>query len=287
MMDKKSSLSPAELVSDIELPAGVTEALEKLLRIMIHLRGSGGCPWDAAQTHRSLLGNLLEEAHEFIHAVQSGDEAAMREELGDLLLQVIFHARIAAERGSFDLGDVARELTEKLVRRHRHVFGQVEVSDADEALASWHSAKRAEEPGTVGLDRVPRAMPALLRASLVQEKAARVGFEWPEVSGALTKLDEELSELRRAIAAGDRLRQAEELGDVLFVLVCVANYIGQCPEMALIATVEKFIRRFDYIERRLAERGLSPEQATLEQMDFHWDEIRSEDRERQSEGDRS
>ncbi len=270
----KSSVIPAGLVSDVELPVGLTEALETVLRIMARLRGPGGCQWDAAQTHQSLLGNLLEEAHEFIYAVQTGDEAAMREELGDLFLQVIFHARIASERGAFDLAEVARELSEKLVRRHPHVFGEVKAAGPEEALASWHSAKRAERPQTAGLEKVPRSMPALLRASQVQEKAAKVGFEWPDVGGALGKLDEELTELRRAIAAGDKVRSAEELGDVLFVLVCVANYLRQCPETALIATIEKFLRRFDYVERRLAEQGLTPEQATLEQMDFHWDEAK-------------
>ena len=260
-MDESTNLRIEELTS-----------LALAIRIMARLRAPDGCPWDRAQDHKSLLKNLLEETHEFIFAVESGDEAAMREELGDLLLQVVFHAQIAEERGAFDLKQVADELVEKLIRRHPHVFGDTAAANADEALESWHRAKRSEGEHTVSLDEVPRSMPALLRARKIQQRAAKVGFQWPDVKGALAKLEEELAELRAAIDSGDPNRAEEEMGDVLFVLACIANYQHFCPEIALMGTVEKFIRRFSHIEKRLAEQGLTPEQATLEQMDGYWEE---------------
>jgi len=283
------SRSPAHLsdpphnsVSVQNLADTLQTALVGVIRLMSRLRAPDGCPWDRAQDHQSLRQNLLEETYEVIHAIETRDDALLKEELGDLLLQVIFHAQIAAEQGRFDLEQVARELTDKLIRRHPHVFGDVTASNADEALASWHTAKRSEGEHTINLDEVPRTMPALLRARKVQQRAARVGFQWPDVNGALAKLDEELAELKHAI--GERrfltadppstARIESELGDVLFVLACIANYLGICPEIALNQTTEKFIRRFQHIEQRLAEQGLTPEQATLEQMDFHWDEAK-------------
>ena len=247
-------------------------ALTAAIRIMSRLRAPGGCPWDAAQTHESLMKNLLEETHETLHALATRDDAALKEELGDLFLQVVFHAIIAEERGAFTLKDVAQELVDKLIRRHPHVFGDASAATPEEALHSWHNAKRSEGEHTVTLSGVPSTMPALLRARKVQQRAAKVGFQWPEVKGALAKLDEELSEMRAAINSGDAARAEEEMGDVLFVLACIANYRHFCPEIALTKTVEKFIRRFAYIERRLAEQGLTPEQSTLEQMDGFWEE---------------
>ena len=244
---------------------------------MIRLRAPGGCPWDAVQTHESLMKNLLEETHETLHALATHDDAALKEELGDLLLQVVFHSIIAAERGAFDLKDVARDLADKLVRRHPHVFGDVNAATPDEALHSWHNAKRSEGEHTITLSGVPNTMPALLRARKVQQRAAKVGFQWPDVTGALKKLDEELSEMRAALDSGDTARAEEEMGDVLFVLACIANYQNFCPEIALTRTVEKFIQRFGYIEKRLAEQGLPPEQSTLEQMDTIWEESKRAD----------
>jgi len=258
-----------------EVPAETLEEIGRVIGIMARLRAPGGCPWDAEQTHESLLPNLLEETHEVIHAVQSGDISAMREELGDLLLQVIFHAQIASEEGRFDLSDVARDLTDKLIRRHPHVFGDVRADNSREAIDSWNRAKRSEGLKTVSLGEIPPGMPALLRARKVVEKAGRVGFEWHHVNDALKKLNEEVGEFQRAIEEGNREQMQEELGDVLFMTACVARYIDKCPEIALTASIDKFMNRFSYIEKKLAEEGLTSEQATLEKMDGYWDEAKS------------
>lgn len=273
--------SPEDAVRGIELPAGELDHLGTLIKIMARLRMPDGCPWDRVQTFESLLPNMLEEAYEYVHAVKDNDLPAMREELGDLLLQVIFHAQIGQEAGNFTLGESARELSEKLVRRHPHVFGDDKAADETEALASWHSAKKGEGAHTLDLDKVPRAMPALMRARKVQNKAAKVGFQWPDVSGAMEKVDEELAELKEAIAdhhhssEGRNLSNIEdELGDLLFAVVNVSRYLHVDPEVALIGTVEKFIRRFKHIEQRLAEEGLSLGEASLEVMDKFWDEAK-------------
>lgn len=243
-----------------------------LILIMARLRAPDGCPWDREQTHESLLKNLLEEAHEFIEAVQAKDIPAMREELGDLLLQVVFHAQVAEDNGTFTFRESVRELIDKLIRRHPHVFGDVQADNAAEALNSWNSAKKQE--GVTRFDSVPKAMPALMRARKLQDKAGRVGFEWASIDGALDKLDEELAELRSAIKNNETDHAGEELGDVLFVLANIGRYIGHCPEIALTGTIDKFLHRFEYIERKLAEDGMTPEDATLEQMDVYWDEAK-------------
>ena len=276
--------SPEEAVRGVELPAGEIAAIETLIKIMARLRAPDGCPWDRVQTHRSLLPNLLEEAYEYVDTVQSGDSAKIREELGDLLLQVVFHGQVAQEAGMFTLGDAAQELSEKLVRRHPHVFGADRAADQTEALASWHSAKHKEGAHTLALDQVPRAMPALLRARKVQEKAAKIGFQWPDVMGALMKVDEELAELRveleRENGRKGEIENAvqsnieEELGDLLFAIVNVARYLHACPEVALTETIEKFIRRFNYIESKLSEAGLALGEASLEKMDGYWEEAK-------------
>jgi len=282
--------TPAEATRGVTLPAGEVAALETAVKIMARLRAPDGCPWDQVQTHKSLLPNLLEETYEYFHAVQDNDKPAMREELGDILLQVIFHAQIAEERGDFTLGDAANDLTDKLLRRHPHVFGDGKAEDAKGALASWHSAKRKEGEHTLNLDKVPRALPALLRARKVQEKAAKVGFQWPDIEGALLKVDEELAELRHELASIEETspfhshasgnpdsaaaRIEDELGDLLFAVVNVARYVHVCPEVALTGTVEKFIKRFNYIEEKLAAEGVSLGEASLEKMDGYWDEAK-------------
>ncbi len=252
----------------------VLEEIGKVINIMARLREPDGCPWDRVQTHESLLKNLLEEAHEYMYAVQTNDVPAMREELGDLLLQVIFHAQVAEEAGTFNLQDSVRELKDKLIRRHPHVFGDVNADNPEEALDSWNNAKKKENHGSVGFESIPRSMPALMRARKVQDKAGRVGFEWPTIDGALDKLDEEIQELRQAIMEGDPAHSNEELGDVLFVLANIGRYIGHCPELALTSTIDKFLSRFAHIEARLAENGMTPEEATLEQMDAYWEEAK-------------
>jgi len=267
-----------DVVAGIELPDGELDAIALLIKVMARLRAQDGCPWDKAQTHRSLLPNLLEEAYEYFAAVQDGDLAAMKEELGDLWLQIIFHGQIAAESNSFTLGQTARELALKLIRRHPHVFGENKAANADEALAAWTGAKRNEGEHTLSLELIPQAMPALLRARKIQEKAAKVGFEWPDIEGALAKVDEELSELKQALAQGDKSRTEDELGDLLFAVVNVARYLNHCPEAVLTITNDKFQRRFKFIEERLTESGQSLKTATLEEMDVLWEEAKENEK---------
>ena len=202
----------------------------KAVYIMAKLRAPDGCPWDRAQTKQSLTKNLIEETYEVIEAIENDDIEGLKEELGDLLLQVVFQAEIAQENGEFDLGDVAKALSEKLIRRHPHVFGDVQADNEQEALESWTNAKSSEGEHVDSLASVPRHMPALLRARKVVDKAGRVGFEWPNVREALEKLDEEVGELRRAVDEGDERQIKDEIGDVLFMTACIARYVQECPE---------------------------------------------------------
>ena len=257
--------------------ASENESIRKIgwvIRIMEALRAPDGCPWDREQTHESLLKNLLEEAYEYVDTVKSGNDSAMQDELGDLFMQVVFHAQVAAERGAFNIGDVAEGLADKLIRRHPHVFGDRTAINADEALESWADMKKKENPDVWDPNQVPRSMPALLRARKVQHKAGKVGFEWNDVDGAFDKLEEEIAEMRAAVKSGKIDDIEEEIGDVIFGVVNVARYLKVCPEVALTATTDKFIRRFGYVIDNLRARGLSPEKATLEEMDVFWDEAK-------------
>jgi len=249
-----------------------------VIRIMEALRAPDGCPWDQEQTHDSLLKNLLEEAYEFVDAVKSGDDAAMQDELGDLFMQVVFHAQVAAEREAFNIGDVAEGLADKLIRRHPHVFGDRAATTVDEALDIWTGMKRVENADVWDPAQVPRSMPALLRARKVQQKTAKVGFEWDEVDGAFDKLEEEIAEMRAAVKAGKIEQIEDEIGDVIFGVVNIARYLKVCPEVALTATTDKFVRRFSYVIDSLRAKGLSPEDATLEEMDVFWDEAKEGER---------
>ncbi len=224
-------------------------ALEDLLRIMELLRAPGGCPWDRAQTHQSIRRNMLEEAYEAAEAIDQDDPEHLKEELGDVLLQVVFHARMAEEAGRFTFDDVVDGVCRKLVFRHPHVFGATDARDPEGALASWEAQKQ-EEKGqkTAGdtLDAVARSLPALMRAEKLQDKARKAGFDWRDVRPALDKLSEELSELETAVAEGSNVE--EELGDLLFAAVKVGRFQGLDSELALHAACEKFIRRFRRVE---------------------------------------
>lgn len=240
------------------------------------------CPWDREQTHDSVKHLTIEEAFELVHAIDEGDPEAIKKELGDLFLHVLFHAHIAETEGTFTIADVMEAEVEKLVRRHPHVFGDVAVSGTGEVLRNWESIKRAEreEAGSgrphSALDGVPPALPALLRAERVQEKAAAVGFDFPEAGAAWAKVDEEIGELKRLADAGAGLDALEdELGDVFFALVNYARFIRVVPENALRRAVGKFSRRFRHVERRLAEAGQTPDAATLAEMDAFWDEAKA------------
>lgn len=242
----------------------MSTAFERLVEIMMRLRGEGGCPWDRQQTRESLTPFLLEETHEVMEAIETGRSDALREELGDLLFQVLFHAQIASEAGEFDICDVVEGTVQKMTRRHPHVFGReggakagagaMEGITADQVLTLWEARKR-QEPGHRGassVEGVPRSLPALLRAHQVQAKAARVGFDWTELASVRVKVDEEWSELAEAIEEQSRTRQEEELGDLLFAVVNVARHLRCDPEGALQRATQRFIDRFQRMER-LAE----------------------------------
>jgi MazG family protein len=252
---------------------------ERLLAIMVTLRGPGGCPWDREQTPASLKAYLLEEAHEVLEAIDSSVPADLEEELGDLLFQVVFHAELAAEQGLFTMREVLERLVAKMVGRHPHVFGDARVATAGAALAQWEAIKQ-REAGDAGrrrsvLDGVPRALPALLRAQRIQSKAARVRFDWPDAVSAWDKVDEELGEVRRALAGGDRARLREELGDMLFSLVNVARLADLDAEEALRGAVEKFRRRFTEMEADLIARGISFGTVSQAELEGAWEAVKA------------
>ncbi len=251
--------------------------VERLRTIMHRLRSPGGCPWDAEQTHASLVPNLIEEAYETVDAITREDWDHLREELGDVLLQVVFHSELEAEAGRWDMDDVARGICEKLVRRHPHVFAQSEAGTADEVLTQWDEIKRAEKGDEEKpfLHGIGKGLPALLRAAKLQKKAAKVGFDWPEVGGVVDKIEEELEEVREELkvheagAAVSEELQAE-VGDLLFVVVNLARKLKIDPEVALEGTNAKFMDRFGQIEEGLKGEGRTLEEATLDEMEVLW-----------------
>jgi uncharacterized protein YabN with tetrapyrrole methylase and pyrophosphatase domain len=289
-----------------------TDALERLLGIMERLRGPDGCPWDREQTLRTLRPYVLEETYEVLEAIDSGDVREHCEELGDLLLQIVFQAQLAKEEQRFDFADVAEAISNKLVSRHPHVFGQraegqpdeaaperaggpggqyppgtkTQVKDAEGVLRQWAALKREEKKAKGGghsvLEGVPREMPALARADRLTEKASRVGFDWPDAAGARAKLAEELGELDRAIETADADAVEHELGDVLFAAANVGRKLGIAPEEALRGAVSRFISRFSHVERELARRGVPHGEATLAEMDALWDEAKALERQAKS-----
>ena len=243
--------------------------LEEIVRI---LRAPGGCPWDAEQTHQSIRRNFLEEAYEAAEAIDEGSPEHLKEELGDVLLQVVMHARMEEEAGRFNLDGVADGICKKLIYRHPHVFGDVSVSGTGEVLSNWEALKRKEKgqaTNTDALEAVARSLPALWRAEKVQKKARKAGFDWPDVSGALDKLTEELSELKEAVATGGNV--AEELGDLLFSAVNAARFLKVDPEDALNGATDKFIGRFRRVEAGAAGQGKAMEDMSLAELDQLWD----------------
>jgi tetrapyrrole methylase family protein / MazG family protein len=250
--------------------------VDPLVEVMARLRSpEGGCPWDLEQTHESLRKYMLEEAYEVVEAIDGGDPDEICEELGDVLLQVAFHAQVARENGTFDMHDIVQAITEKLVRRHPHVFGDVQVETADDVTRNWQAIKQQEKGGApeapVSLMKgISGALPALSRANEVQKKAAKVGFDWDDVTGPASKVREELSEVLAAAP-----EQVEgEVGDLLFAVVNLARMLKVDPEVALTGTVAKFVRRFQHIERRAAEQGRILSEMTLQAMDVLWDEAK-------------
>ncbi len=258
------------------------DAIERLLSIMERLRGPDGCPWDREQTLRTLRPYVLEETYEVLEAIDAGDPREHCEELGDLLLQIVFQAQLAREEGQFDFADVAEAISKKLVSRHPHVFGSSEVKDAEAVLRQWAALKREEKRAKGGgesvLEGVPREMPALARADRLTEKASRIGFDWPDAAGARAKVAEELAELDAAMTSGDRDAVEREIGDLLFAAANLSRKLGVPPEEALRGTLARFVSRFAHVERELARRGVGHGQATLEQMDALWDEAKALER---------
>jgi tetrapyrrole methylase family protein/MazG family protein len=248
-------------------------------KIIEVLRSPGGCPWDIEQTHESIRRNLLEEAYEVCEAIDEKDPEHLKEELGDLLMQVLFHARIEEEKGSFDLDDVADNAVKKLIYRHPHVFGDVAVAGSEDVVRNWDELKKKEKAQTTvtkTMTDVAETLPALWRAEKVQKKAAKVGFDWPDCSGALDKLREESDELRAAITEGDPDHIEEELGDLLFAAVNVARFTKTDPEAALHRACEKFIRRFDSVETQATASGKKLSDMTLAEMDELWEQAKQE-----------
>jgi nucleoside triphosphate diphosphatase len=273
----------------------VRKPIDDLLAVMAALRTPGsGCPWDLQQTFETIAPYTIEEAYEVADAIQRRDLADLKEELGDLLLQVVYHARMAEEQGAFAFDEVAQAITEKMIRRHPHVFGSEAERAAGAAPGFWERAKAAERAAKSDgsgadprrraasvLDDVPAALPALTRAVKLQNKAAKVGFDWPSLAPVFEKLKEELRELEEVLSANqrDRRKVEEEFGDLLFVVANVARHLKLDPEAAFLSANQKFVRRFHEIERRLAEQGRTPAQSTLEEMDQLWDEAKAAEKE--------
>jgi tetrapyrrole methylase family protein/MazG family protein len=257
----------------------------RFVELIARLRAPGGCPWDREQTHETVKPMTIEEAYEVAHAIDESDDDELMGELGDLLLQVVFHANIAEERGAFALRQIIERVSNKMIRRHPHVFAEDDAATSGEVLRNWEAIK-AQEREAKGkddesmLDSVHRGLPAVMEAFQMTTKVSRVGFDWPDADGALVKLDEEALELRDAVRAkrADQRAIAEEVGDLLFVAVNVARLTGVDPESALKAANRKFRRRFRHVEERLRAKGRSPADSTLEEMDRLWDEAKALER---------
>jgi len=258
-------------------------AMRRLLDIMDQLRDPGGCPWDREQTLRTLTPYVLEEAHEVVEAIEAGDVAHHREELGDLLFQVVFQARIAKEEGKFDFAQVCEGIADKLTRRHPHVFGDLNVSGSREVVQNWERIKADErkqkgEAPRSAIGGVPVALPALIRAERLTEKAGAVGFDWPDARAVLAKVREELDELTEAMERGGPEEVDHELGDLLFAVANLGRWVKAHPEEALRGALRRFESRFHHIERALGARGKSPRDSTLAEMDALWDDAKEREK---------
>jgi len=253
---------------------------EDLVAIMKQLRGPGGCPWDAEQTHESLTRYLLEETYEVIEAIEAKSPEHIKEELGDLLLQPVFHAAIAEEAGTFTMADVIGTLCDKLVRRHPHVFGDLHIADSTAQIENWEQIKKAEKgtERTSALSGVPPHLPALLKAQKITEKAARVGFDWEHVDQVMAKVLEELHEFEEAMSVSDNEQMEAELGDLLFAIVNLGRFLSINPEEALRKTIKRFQKRFSYVEDCLHSHGRQMNNTPLSEMDLLWEEAKKLER---------
>ncbi|MEW6391317.1 MAG: nucleoside triphosphate pyrophosphohydrolase [Pseudomonadota bacterium] len=260
-------------------PSEDQNPVARLVEIMARLRDlNGGCPWDLEQTFATIAPYTVEEAYEVADAIERGDLSDLKEELGDLLLQVVFHARMAQEQGAFDINDVATAISDKMIRRHPHVFGDHAYENLSAQVEGWEALKAQERQAKAKhgvLDDVPTGLPALTRAVKLTKRAARVGFDWPTAAEVLEKLREETEEIAVEIEAGDMAKAREELGDILFVCANLARKLDVDPEDALRATNAKFTRRFAFVEAGLAERGKTPDQSDLAEMDALWNDAKA------------
>ena len=248
---------------------------QELLNIMEKLRGEKGCPWDKEQTKESLKPFILEEAYELIDAIDEGDPEKIKEELGDLLFQIVFQCQIAREGKEFEMSDIIEKIGEKMIARHPHVFGNANYKTKDEVLIHWEEQKRQEGKFRASiLEGVPETLPSLLRAHRLQGRAAKVGFDWIRVDDVLKKLDEEMKEFKKALEGKQQEEIEDELGDIFFMLVNVSRFIGINPEDALRKTIAKFISRFRFIEMKAADQGRKLLDMTLEEMDKLWEEAK-------------
>ncbi|WP_461786512.1 nucleoside triphosphate pyrophosphohydrolase [Prosthecobacter sp.] len=252
------------------------DALTRLRYVVHRLRAPGGCPWDMEQTHESLIPHVIEEAYEVAEAIRGGDPVQICDELGDILLQPVLHAEIASETGAFDLDQMAHGLTEKLIRRHPHVFGAASAATTDAVLSQWDAIKRVEK-GTQHegmLHGVGSGLPALMRGQKLQKKAARVGFDWPDAAPVFDKIREEAAELEEAVQSGDKAHIEEEIGDLFFSVVNLARKLGIESESALAAANDKFVRRFHAMETHLREQGKELGKLSLAEMDEAWEAVK-------------
>ncbi|MBW4054990.1 MAG: nucleoside triphosphate pyrophosphohydrolase [Proteobacteria bacterium] len=253
---------------------------EQLTGIMRKLRAPGGCPWDAEQTHESLTRYLLEETYEVIEAIDEKSPQHLKEELGDLLLQPIFHAAIAEESGDFTIDDIISTLCEKLIRRHPHVFGDFEIKDSDAQIENWEKIKKLEkgDERPSALSGVPAHLPALLKAHKISEKASRVGFDWEHADQVFAKVMEELHEFEEAWEGGNPTRMEDEMGDLLFAIANLGRFLNLNPEEALRKTIARFQKRFSYVEAELLRQGVQMQNATLEEMNELWEKTKHAER---------
>lgn len=252
--------------------------IQELLRIMEALRGEKGCPWDKGQTRESLKPYIIEEAYELFEAIEENEPEHIKEELGDLLFQIVFQCQIAKEMAEFDLADVIERIGQKMIARHPHVFSDAKCATPEEVVKQWEVLKKREGKMRESiLEGVPKAMSALLRARRLQKRAAQAGFDWEKVGDVLEKLDEELNEFKEAVKSKDQRGIEDELGDILFMLVNISRFIGVNPEDALRKTISKFIHRFRHIEMNAAEQGRKLSDMTLEEMDKSWDEAKEKE----------
>lgn len=257
----------------------MSEKFSKLVQIMERLRSEDGCPWDRVQNHDTLKKYLIEETYELIDAIERGDYQAMKEELGDILLQVVFHSQIARESGKFDIDDVIDTIAEKMISRHPHVFGTADFKTPEEVLNQWDERKREEgKLKSSILEGIPASLPALMRAYKLQSRAAKVGFDWDSVEGVFEKIEEELRELREAVRIDNREKVEEEFGDLLFSLVNLSRFLKVEPEAALRRTNSKFERRFKALEALARENGMNLRELSIDRLDELWNRVKEREK---------